>query len=259
MPIQDPATSTANPDSSRQVLMMAPPKAAPVISQLRRLAVNLIDQYPVRLLIYGVIAFLLCQFVFIGIEHHGVFAFVRENGPLEQTQAVLALLTCLCFFFAASRLGEGSTVLVLCGCLIGYAAARECDDLFESVFFDDAYKYLAGIPLLSIALVTWYRNRHGFLNQASRMLQSPALTMFVISGIYVCSICQAFDRPALWTELEWNLSTELTKATVEEFAESFGYVLLAFSGIETVMMVRAASCAAVQSQAEPIAAKQAAA
>ena len=235
-----------------RALEMASQRELTQHSRFRRIAINLFAKYPVRLLLYGLIAFLLCQIVFWGIEQQGVFVFVRENGPMEQTQTLLALLTSLCFFFAASQRCYGSTVLVLCGCLVGYAAARESDDLFETIFFDDAYKYLAGIPLLTIGLVVWYRNRIGFFDQAIQMLKSPAMTIFVISGIYICSICQAFDRPALWSELDWNRSTELTKAAVEEFAELFGYLLLSFSGIETVMMVRAASDEEKQHKAERV-------
>ena len=192
--------------------------------------------YPIRLAIYGAIALLTSQYVFSMIAVHGIGYSGQENGPVERAQVVLALFTSVALFFAASRCGVGRTGLILCACLVGYAAARECDRWFETVFFDDAYKYLAGIPLATVFVIALYRGRTVVLRESHWLLRTPAMTIYACGGIFICSVCQVLDRPDLWSAVPQGDSTELTKSAVEEMAELFGYLLLAFSGIESILM-----------------------
>ncbi|MEM6471658.1 MAG: hypothetical protein AAF802_19010, partial [Planctomycetota bacterium] len=105
---------------------------------------ELVTSYPVRLAVYSVSAVLLCQFVFAMIQERGLEYAARENGPVEIGQVVLALSTAILFVVAASCFKKKSATLAISACLVGYAAARESDQWFEAVFFDDAYKHLVG-------------------------------------------------------------------------------------------------------------------
>ncbi|QDV46599.1 hypothetical protein Enr13x_65080 [Stieleria neptunia] len=192
--------------------------------------------YPVRLLVYALVATAVCQLILLAVRGNGVEFVGRENGPVELAQVVMALFTSGCLFIAAVQMPVGRTLLVLCGCLVGYAAARECDSWFESVFFDDAYKYLAGAPLLGVAIAALVRGRKQLVGESAALLRTPSMTIFAIAGIYICTLCQAFDVPHLWTAGGVSPSPETTKAAVEEFAELFGYLLLAFSGVESLAM-----------------------
>lgn len=196
----------------------------------------ILTSYPTRLTTYGVAAFLLCQAVFVAIREQGIEVAASENGPVEQAQAWMAVFACSCLFFAASRIRNGRTGLVLCACMVGYAAARECDTTFETMFFDDAYKYIAGIPLLTIAASAFWMGRKVVFRESLVLVRTPAITIFAIAGIYICTVCQVLDRPDLWSALGEGVNAETTKAAVEEFAELFGYLLLAFSGIESIAL-----------------------
>lgn len=192
--------------------------------------------YPARLFFYGLVAFAVCQLVFVAIRENGIAFAAIENGPVEQAQVWMALFASGCLFFAARRIKVARPGFILCACMIGYAAARECDTWFEQALFDDAYKYLAGIPLLVIALTALYRGRKQFISGSLPLVRTPAITIFSIAGIYICSICQVIDRPDLWAAIGEGPAAETTKAAVEEFAELFGYLLMAFSGVESVAM-----------------------
>lgn len=199
---------------------------------------RIIFSYPMRLVCYGVVALLATQIVFETIRQYGIEWVAQENGPLEQAQVWLALFASGCLFYSALRMRSGRTVLIVCACLVGYAAARECDTWFETVFFDDAYKYLAGIPLLLIGIRALYLGRHHFIDEAINLARTPAITIFAIAGIYICSICQVLDRPDLWVAVGTGVDGLITKSMVEEFSELFGYLMLAFSGIESVAMAQ---------------------
>ncbi|MCS7468771.1 hypothetical protein NZK35_19135 [Stieleria sp. ICT_E10.1] len=192
--------------------------------------------YPVRLVAYTLIAAAVCQLILLAVRGLGIEFVARENGPVELAQVGMALFASACLMIAAVQMPFGRTLLVVCGCLVGYAAARECDSWFESVFFDDAYKYLAGLPLLGVAMAALVRGRKRIVIESRVLLRTPSMTIFAIAGIYICTLCQAFDVPDLWTAGGLSESPEMTKAAVEEFAELFGYLLLAFSGIESLAM-----------------------
>lgn len=195
--------------------------------------------YPARLTFYGVVAFLVCQFVLGAIRAHGIGYVANENGPVEKAQVWLALFASGCLFFAAAQLRVGRTYMTICACMVGYAAARECDVWFETILFDDAYKYLAGIPLSLIALSALYRGRKQIFHETLVMARTPSITIFAFAGIYICSVCQLIDRPDLWAAVGTSDEAIMTKAAVEEFSELFGYLLLAFSGVESVAMALA--------------------
>ncbi|MEO1615151.1 MAG: hypothetical protein AAFV88_04830 [Planctomycetota bacterium] len=186
--------------------------------------------YPTRLAVYAISSIAASQFVFYRIETEGLAYAGRENGPVELGQAALAVCTALLLAFAAYRLRGRATLMIVGACLVGYAAARECDQWFESVFFDDAYKYLVGAPLFLIAVTTLAMNPKRFLAELHETARHPMMTIFVIAGIHICGFCQILDRPGLWSEL--GAGSEMTKAAVEEFAELFGYLILSFAAIE---------------------------
>lgn len=220
--------------------------------------------FPARLFCYALVAFATCQGVFVAIRSQGIAFAAMENGPVEIAQALMALFASGCLFFAAYRNQYGRPGVVVCACMVGYAAARECDRWFETVFFDDAYKYLAGVPLVILAAFELYRGRHRIVSESFELLQTPAICIFSIAGIYICSMCQVIDRPDLWAAVGEGVAAETTKAAVEEFAELFGYLLLSFSGVEAIAMaLRPNQVASVimietQTESEPVTLKIAA-
>jgi hypothetical protein len=197
--------------------------------------------YPVRLAVYLILVVVVCQIVLAAIRQHGITIAADENGPVEKAQVGFALFTSACLFFAAARIRVGRTLLTICACMVGYAAARECDVWFETVLFEDAYKYLAGLPLLGIALSALFRGRKQIFHEVMTLTRTPTVTIFAFAGVYICCVCQVIERPVLWAAVGTGDEAILTRAAIEEFAELFGYLLLAFSGVESVAMALA-SC-----------------
>ena len=125
--------------------------------------------------------------------------------------------------------------LVATGAVTLYAAAHESDKWFESVFFEDAYKWLVGLPVAISVLIVAYRDRGTLIDETMRIAQKPAATLFAVGGIYVCFFCQMLDRPHFWTESGLSGNVVLQKSMVEESAELFAYMLIAFSGVEAMI------------------------
>lgn len=192
--------------------------------------------YPARLFAYAIITFALFQGVFYGLLRSGSGFIAAENGPVESAQVYLAIFAALCLFYTAYRSRRGRAGLIVCAAMVGYAAAREADSIFEALFFDDAYKWLVGLPMLAIAITALWVDRKRVIPDALWLVRQPSVTMFAIAGIYLCAVCQLYDRPAMWSEITGGATADTAKATIEEFAELFAYVLLGFSGIEGLAM-----------------------
>ena len=159
-----------------------------------------------------------------------------EGGPLENLQVVLALLAAMMFAVAAWRTRFGTAALTVCAAAMAYAAARESDALFETYLFDDAYKYLVGLPAAAaVALVAW-RRRQTLVTETLAMCRHPAATSAAIAAVYLLFVCQTFDRPMVWDAA--GESKAAIKPVVEETAEVFAYLVIAYSAVESMMMAR---------------------
>ena len=178
------------------------------------------------------------QCVFMGIDQFGAEWMSRENGPIESAQAILALIGALGLFYAAATAKVGQAALTVCGAAIAYAAARESDDLFESLLFDDAYKYLVGLPMFVLCVVVLVRKRDGIIRETLWVMQQPSATLFAIAGIYLCFVCQSYDRPGMWHAIADETQLAITKTMVEEYAELFAYLLIALCGFEANLFAR---------------------
>lgn len=197
---------------------------------------EILRSYPLRICVYGAITVALYQVVFLGVTRWGPVVMGSENGPLEIGQVVLAIIAAVLIFTAAARTRLGAISLTLGGALVAYAAARESDLWFETVFFDDAYKWFVGLPMLTLVVFTVAIHRKKLVSDLFWLLNQPASTIFAIAGIFLCAVCQTLDRPGLWGGLSASEEAAWTKAMIEEYAELFAYLLLAFAGVESVIL-----------------------
>ena len=198
----------------------------------------ILTSYPFRLCSYGVLTAIVYQTLYWGIQNRGPSLMGSENGPVETAQLTLAIVACLSLFLAARWMPVGSACLIFAGALVGYAAARESDAFLERVLFEDADKWLVGLPLISLAIVHLFWERKQLLADAMWLLQQPAATLFVIAGVFLCGVCQSLDRPGMWLAVTDGAEGAIIKGLIEEYAELFAYLLLAFSGTEAVVMAR---------------------
>jgi len=197
---------------------------------------DVLVSFPARLGCYAVIAFGLVHALFLGLIAQGPEFIGSENGPVEMAQVYLALFTSACLFYAAYHCRRGRAGLIVCASMVAYAAARESDATFEALFFDDAYKYMVGVPMLIVAVTALAMDRRRVIKDAMWLVRQPAITLFAIGGIYLCTFCQILDRPDMWTSITSPDEANQTKAMVEEFAELFAYAILAFGGIEALAL-----------------------
>ncbi|MFK8114531.1 MAG: hypothetical protein AB8B91_20185 [Rubripirellula sp.] len=193
---------------------------------------EILRSYQFRIAVYGVMTLVVFQAVFLAIQSYGAQTMGAENGPIEMTQVILALVAATGLFYAAYRSQKGRATIILCGAVVTYAAAREADLLFETYLFDDAYKVLVGLPMVLLVAAAFVKYRRSLVAETMWLLEQPAATLFALAGIYLCFVCQFFDRPDLWSGISNITEAETTKALIEEYAELFAYMLLAFSGLE---------------------------
>jgi hypothetical protein len=197
---------------------------------------EIIRSYPFRVLLYAGITFVMFQAIYGSIKSFGAAWLASENGPLEAAQVVLALVAAVGIFSAARWTSKGRAALVVAGAMVAYAAGRESDVLFETWIFDDAYKWLIGVPMLILAIVAVIVDRRRLLGETMWWMRQPSATLFAVAGIFLCFVCQNLDRSEMWLGLQPRQHVDTSKALVEEYAELFAYLLLAFSGVEAAIL-----------------------
>jgi len=188
-----------------------------------------------RLIIYGVITCGVFELSYALLCSGGVAWLAEENGPLELAQVAFLLTAVAGFTWAAVLSPADRNVLVITGCLTLYAAARESDKWFETMLFDDSYKWLVGYPAAIFILFLLYKHRGRMIEDTLRIAQKPSSTLFAIGGIYLCFFCQIIDRPMYWYASGSTDGGGFQKSFVEENAELFAYLLIVFSSVEAVI------------------------
>ncbi|NND96987.1 MAG: hypothetical protein HKN47_06625 [Pirellulaceae bacterium] len=201
--------------------------------------------FPARLTCYAAIAFVLFQALFLGVGYVGPQFIGSENGPVETAQVYLAILAAACLLYAAYHCRRGRAGLITCATMVAYAAARESDSMIEAMLFHDAYQWVIGLPLFLIAITALIIDRRRVVPDAMWLVRQPAVTLFALGGIYLCTACQMLDRPDLWIGISEIAEADSTKAMIEEFAELFAYLTIAFGGIEALAMAHGLDVVAV--------------
>ena len=209
--------------------------------------------YAFRICVYAGFTLVLFEMVYAAVKTHGAEVVAAENGPIEMSQMVLAIVGALTLFLAAKLTPAGRTGLILCGCVVAYAAAREGDQLFEEYLFDDAYKWLVGLPMVVLGATFVVIDRKRLVGDVMWLMKHPVATLFAIAGIYLCFVCQIYDRPEMWGGMDaineaGESQLAVTKALIEEYAELFAYLLLAISGVEAAFLAYGRRVEAMKAQ-----------
>ncbi len=197
---------------------------------------EVLRSYPFRLALYFVITLVAVELTFAAARICGPHVVAAENGPLETAQVFLAVIGAVGLLCAARWSRIGRAAFFTCGGMLLYAAARESDRWFETLLFDDAYKWVVGLPVAVLCARVIFVQQHRWLGDAINLMRHPAATLFAVAGFYLCFVCQVLDRPDMWLEISDSQEMQTTKAMIEEFAELFAYLLLAFSGIEAAIV-----------------------
>lgn len=194
--------------------------------------------YPARLALYGAVTLAAYQLLYVVLQRSGPAWVGAENGPIENAQVALVFGGAVGLFYAAWRCPVGRFGLTASACLVAYAAARESDAFLESILFEDAYKYVAGIPLLMVMAGAIWRDRGRLVAESLWLIRQPQATLFVMAGMLLTTFCQTLDRPATWQGLARGADAEAVRVLIEELSELFAYLLLAFSAAEGALMAR---------------------
>ncbi len=197
--------------------------------------IQLFTSYPARMVAYGLLTMAVFQYVYLLLQEHGCEHLAAENGPIELAQVACLLIAVAGISLALRWAPIGRAVLVATGAIALYAAARESDSWFESAFFEDSYKWLVGLPAAIVVVKVAYSERQKLVAETLRIAHRPGSTLFTFAGIYLCFFCQMIDRPLFWPIHALDTAGIARKALIEESAELFAYLLIAFSGFEAVI------------------------
>lgn len=201
----------------------------PVIASPRRM---LTVGYPIRMLFYTAITALAMQLTLRVIQKDSLEHLASENGPIEVAQFAILILAASIAGFAsrvATRIGTaifGLSAALFC------AASREADDWFAMLVFDDAYKWLVCLPLISIVALEFWKNRESIYYQCAELLSLPYGTVLAFAIVLIGTLCQTLDRTSFWPTISAAPMVGDQKSVIEETVELFGYLLILFSTTE---------------------------
>ncbi|NNJ25543.1 hypothetical protein [Alienimonas chondri] len=181
-----------------------------------------------------------------------------ENGALELLQIAVALAGGAALVAAGAVTQRGLTAIAFCAGALLYAAAREADLWFEQVAFDDAYKYLAGVPIAAAAAAVAWRDRRRWA-ESLEWTAHPASVFFLCGGLQVVVAAALFDRSRLWDSIENSVQADRVKRLVEESIELSGYLTLAAGACELLITCRREAAAASRAARQTDSASHAAA
>jgi hypothetical protein len=195
---------------------------AVMISQLVRLSVYL-------LLTAGVIEFLL------KLASQSNYPDPFEEGQLvECSQVVVMACTSLLLAMAAWKHRPSHHFMSVMTAVSFIAVVREMDSLLDRLIPTGGWQIVA-LPFGLWAFWKLITHWHKVWSQGGRWLCTPAAGLIWCGLVTVIAFAQILGQAHIWQDLLGQEYTRHIKRVVEETSESFGYLLLLYGGIETLI------------------------
>lgn len=181
----------------------------------------------------------------------------RESGLLEISQiAILLFAGILAGLSSKLSVNYRTAAFTLSGILL-CAASREADDWFAILLFDDAYKWLVCLPVITIVGWRCWDRRDTIYKEFSDFLRTPFGSIFTFAILFVGLFCNLLDRSSFWPAVLAAPELANQKTVIEESAELFGYLiiliaineLLIHAWLERVSQTRKSTCELLTSNA----------
>lgn len=185
-----------------------------------------------RFLIYAALIAGTFEWIVIAVGSRGAPWLVRDDGPLEMTQLLAALVTAGLFWLLSRERPGSAELLKFFASLSLIACARELDNFTLELGSRDAYKWIAAVPLVwSLSLIA--RARQRLLAQLEAFARTPGFSLLLAGFLVVVVYSQILGQKQLWLAV---LDPEIyrpVKDLVEESSELLGYLLMLFGAAET--------------------------
>lgn len=185
----------------------------------------------VRFAAYAALVAFTFEWLVMAGSHGDPVALVRDDGPLENAQLLLAVFVAGMFAYLAGRIPAQRDLFQIMAGLAYVAGARELDNLTLTMGSRHAYKLIA-LPGLLYAGAALLRARTRIFDDVRNLARTPAFGLLFVGFLAVVAYGQVFGQKELWMALVAEGNYRPVKDLVEEGTELFGYVLIAIGAIE---------------------------
>jgi hypothetical protein len=188
----------------------------------------------IRYVLYLTFAFLTFQgFTLAAYFVDAKFLF-SENGPAEWFQFSLLLACCASLEAAGRRSRSRRDLFRLMTIPFLIAAVREMDANFDRRLFDGAWEGMAGMLVLSGALLYWYRGKQ-IREQFQSILISRSGGLLLAGALTFAVFAPMLGQQRFWRLALGEQYVRLAGRIIEESGELLGYLFLLFGCIEMLV------------------------
>lgn len=188
-----------------------------------------------RLVVYAALVAAAFELLVLSVDARGAAALVRDDGPLELVQLLLALGTGVLFAMLSRERPRSAQLMTFFAALSFVACARELDNYTLELGSRDAYKLLAVPPLLWAVAVA-LRARGRLLEQFEAFSRTSAFSLLLAGFLIVVVYSQIVGQKVLWLAVLDADVYRPVKDLVEESSELLGYILMLFGAAEATVV-----------------------
>ncbi|WOD06734.1 hypothetical protein [Marinomonas sp. GJ51-6] len=173
----------------------------------------------------------------VSLEGYRALALAQysEHSLTEYMQDVMALLSCILFFYASRLDDKLHIVSVLLAALLGMMFVRESDALLDQYVFDGAWQVIVLLILACVAVFLRGKLSKAYASLTEYSLQASA-GIFLAGFVTLLAFSRLMGRSSFWQSVMGDSYIRVVKNIVEEGIETFGYSLVLISAIELVLV-----------------------
>ena len=190
-----------------------------------------------RLIVYGLLVFLLAEFMFWEAGRAVEGDKFTESSYVEYLQSLLLLLSCILLIWTYKKFHALRYTAVLMFGFLGASLIREQDVFFEtyigmSTWQIPVYALLAGVAYIIV------KNFSVFLVEIEEYISSTPFGLFLMGFLTTYVFSRLFGRTVFWNAVMEDNYFRTVKNAAEECLELYGYMIIFISVIEMLLLAK---------------------
>jgi hypothetical protein len=191
----------------------------------------------IRFIVYGLLIFLLSEFMYWDARHEVVEEKFLESSYLEYLQSLLLFLSCIVLILIYKKYHVFRYTALLMFGFLGASFFREQDLFFETYLGMGTWQFPV-YALLAVVIYTIIKNFSSFLLEVKEYVSSAPYGLFLMGVLTTYVFSRLFGRKVFWNAVMEDRYFRAVKNTAEECLELYGYMIILISVIELVLMAK---------------------
>lgn len=191
----------------------------------------------IRFIGYGLLIFLLAEFMYWDARHEVVEEKFLEDSYLEYLQSLLLFLSCVILIWIYKKYHAFRYTALLMFGFLGASFFREQDLFFETYFGMGTWQFPV-YALLAVVIYIVVKNFSSFLLEVKEYESSAPFGLFLMGVLTTYVFSRLFGRKVFWNAVMEDRYFRAVKNTAEECLELYGYMIILIAVIELCLMAK---------------------